>query len=260
MLFRVLILFLLISPARAQEFEVASLKLTPVRLGYDGLVEHPTGGPGTSDPGMFRCAHCRMAELITLAFDLKRSQLDLSRFLSHEEYEIAAKIPAGATPPQFRTMLQNLLRERLGLAYHYEKQRVDGYALSIAKGGPKLQSSAVAEAEQTHSPNLAQPLPDKNGYPILTRPGRMSLDGRTRWRLDRETIDHFAYLLEQDYGLPFENDTALTGLYDIDLRWSRPDGPTFPEALQSQLGLRMESKKVPVDVLIVDRLEKNPRN
>jgi len=260
MLFRVLVLFLVVAPVLAQEFEVASVKLTPVRLGYDGPVEHPTGGPGTSDPGTFRCAYCRMAELITLAFDLKRSQLDLSKFMSHEEYEIAAKIPAGTTPPQFRTMLQNLLRERLGLAYHYEKQRIEGYALVIAKGGSKLKPSTSGEAEQTQSPNLAKPLPDKNGYPILARPGRMSLDGRTRWRLDRESIDHFVYLLGQDYALPFENDTGLTGLYDIDLRWSRQDGPTLPEALQSQVGLRMESKKAPVDVLIVDRLEKSPRN
>jgi uncharacterized protein (TIGR03435 family) len=250
MLFRVFVLFLLLSPARAQEFEVATVKLTPVRLGYDGPVEHPRGGPGTSDPGTFRCAYCRMAELITLAFDLKRSQLDLSKFMSNEEYEIAAKIPAGTTPAQFRAMLQNLLRERLGLTYHYAKQRVDGYSLTIAKGGPKLKLLAGGQAVSSV----------KDGYPTLDHPGRMTLDGRTHWRLDQTSIAEFARLLEQDYGVPFVDATGISGLYDIDLRWSKEDGKAFPEALQSQLGLRMESKKVLVDVLAVDHLEKNPRN
>jgi uncharacterized protein (TIGR03435 family) len=110
--------------ALAQEFEVASIKQVPAQTRPGDLIEHGSGGPGTDDPGMFRCGNCFLLPLIEKAFDLKRNQFaDPQPWMMKTEFQIQAKVRAGATQQQFLVMLQNLLKDRFGLTYHFEKSR-----------------------------------------------------------------------------------------------------------------------------------------
>ena len=247
------------SPAeRSPAFEVASVKQVPPRICAGCLVEHGSGGPGTDDPGMFRCGNCFLVEIIRQAFELKRYQFNPPLWMSQNEYQFNAKVPPGADAHQFHLMLQNLLQERFHLTFHFEQKDVDGLALVIAKGGAKLK-------ESIDNPGVVR---GKAGYPVLNRSGRAGLDGRARWRIDHQSMHDFAHSLGEDYDVPLEDATGLTGVYDIDLffvpaREGAPSfdsdaGPNFQDALQSQLGLKLEARKVKANIFVLDHIEKTP--
>ena len=94
------------------EFEVASIRTNPPQPGFHFAADAVTGGPGTADPGMFRCSRCSLATLIVKAFKLQPYQFPGRTSLTDNTYEILAKIPPGATPEEFSAMLQNLLKDR----------------------------------------------------------------------------------------------------------------------------------------------------
>src|SRR5215471_13400199 len=98
------------------EFEVASVKTNPPQQGFHFAADNATGGPGTADPGLFRCSRCSLATLIVKAFNLQPYQFPGRTAAADSTYEIQARIPLGATQEQFSTMLQNLLKDRFGLA------------------------------------------------------------------------------------------------------------------------------------------------
>jgi len=275
------LVILITQGALAQEFEVASIKQVPTQTRPGDLIEHGSGGPGTDDPGMFRCGNCFLLPLIEKAFDLKRNQFaDPQPWMMKTEFQIQAKVPAGATPQQFLVMLQNLLQDRFKLTYHFEKRQVFGLALRVAKGRAKLKESTAEE-----QPPHAQPSSEKNekvvmgkdGYPVLNHPGRVTSNGRVRMRIDHQTMKDMERWIGNDYSLPVQDLTGLKGVYDINLFYvanparsaalpgpdglAAPDsdsGPSFLEAIQSQLGLKLEPRKVMVDVFVVDHIEKIP--
>jgi uncharacterized protein (TIGR03435 family) len=263
-------------PELSPTFEVASVKQVPPRICAGCLVEHGSGGPGTDDPGMFRCGNCFLIEIIRQAFELKRYQFNPPPWMGQNEYQLTAKLPAGATVQQFHVMLRNLLKERFKLTFHFEKKEVDGLALVIAKGGAKLKESAAPNTPPPLSAESPRVVLGKDGYPILNHPGRAGSDGRVRWRIDNQSMRDFAHSLGEDYDLPLEDATGLTGMYDIDFffvasrgRSVVPDrdgvpsldidsGPSFLEALQSQLGLKIEARKVMASIFMLDHIEKTP--
>ena len=123
------------------EFEVASIKVNPPQSGFHFAADAATGGPGTADPGMFRCSRCSLATLIVKAFNLQPYQFPGRTSLTDNTYEIVAKIPAGATAEEFSAMLQNLLKDRFGLTWHFQEKKMKGYHLVVAKDGPMLKES-----------------------------------------------------------------------------------------------------------------------
>src|ERR1035438_8050278 len=120
------------------EFEVASIKTNAPQPGFHFAADAATGGPGTADPGMFRCSKCSLATLIVKAFNLQPYEFPGRTSLTDNTYEILAKIPTRTTGEEFSAMLQNLLKERFGLAWHFQEKKMKGYHLVIAKDGPKL--------------------------------------------------------------------------------------------------------------------------
>jgi uncharacterized protein (TIGR03435 family) len=264
------------SPAeRSPAFEVASVKRVPPRICVGCLVEHGSGGPGTDDPGMFRCGNCFLIEIIRQAFELKRYQFNPPPWMGQDEYQFMAKLPAGADVHQFHVMLQNLLKERFKLAFHFEEKELDGLALVVVKGGAKLKESSTTYTPPP-LPDNAKIILDKNGYPMLNHPGRAGLDGRVRWRFENQSMRDFAHSLGDDYDLPVTDATGLMGTYDLDLffvasgrRSTISDrdgvssldvdsGPGLQEALQAQLGLKLDPRKVKASIFVLDHIEKNP--
>jgi uncharacterized protein (TIGR03435 family) len=158
---------------------------------------------------------------------------------------------------QKRLMLQALLAERFGLAVHHETKDISGYALIVAKGGPKFQA---AKTDQT-SMMLGR---SQKGLRTLTA-GNSRMTG-------------LAALLADVLGRPVADETGLTELYDFTMEWTPDvgesplslkgnpapepqagtpsDGPSIFSAVQEQLGLRLEPRKVPTEVTVVDRAQK----
>src|SRR5579863_9583054 len=115
-------------------FEAASVKRTADR--WSPL----RGGPGTSSPGQLSGV-ATLKVLVMRAYGLKDYQVSGPAWMDSERYEIAAKIPAGATRSQVSLMLQGLLADRFGLAIHRETRELPIFALLVGKNGPKLRAS-----------------------------------------------------------------------------------------------------------------------
>jgi uncharacterized protein (TIGR03435 family) len=145
-------------------------------------------------------------------------------------------------------MLQNLLADRFQLKVHRSMKELPIYTLVVAKNGPKLKVSV-------DDPNAPRPR------------GTLWSGGRKRFEFDRWTMASFARTLESDADRRVIDSTGLEGTYDIRLEFAdtkstfgSPD-PQTPElftALTEQLGLRLESRRGPVVVLVVDSALRQP--
>jgi uncharacterized protein (TIGR03435 family) len=139
-------------------------------------------------------------------------------------------------------MMQALLRERFHLRLHSETREMKALVLEVAKSGPKLEKAAGGDA----STNASH--------------GRMTLKNTT--------MDGLAERLARVTSLPVANHTGIDGIFDMQLVWT-PDGesstgpgspPALVTAIREQLGLRLETKKTPVQVLVIDHAEKPDEN
>jgi uncharacterized protein (TIGR03435 family) len=196
--------------------------------------------------------------LISLAFNVKDFQiLGGPRLAESERYDIEATY--GVNSPerrdrrltfvtiqadsQIRLMLQNLLVDRFHLAIRHETKELQAYSLSIAKNGTKLKKSTATEDLQDMTVDLGQ-----------IKSNRMSME-------------QLAGVLSRMLGTPIVDKTGLTAYYDLSLRWS-PDeasadttaAPSIFTAIQETLGLRLLSGREPVEVLVIDHVERPTAN
>ena len=220
--------------------------------------------------------------LLGQAYNVSYDQLEALDWMAQQRFDIAAKVPAGAGREEVREMWQRLLADRFKLAAHRESRVVAKFDLQVGKDGPKFKEAAEdpapndaapAEAPRARGPNKL----DKDGFPELARPGMIGMDGRMRLYATKMTMEQLAKLCSGQLGRPVTNTTGLTGQYEIRLYWvsdtgaaqppardgvapsaSAPAGPTLIQALQSQLGLRVEPKRGPVEFIVVDHMEKLP--
>jgi len=266
-------------------FEVASVKASTQPDWAHGVRSTQSGGPGTPDPGRWTCDHMPLDSLLLTAYKLQAFQLSAPAWMQSEYYAITAKVPAGATRDGFRTMLQNLLTERFQMKIRRESKEVAGYELVVAKGGVRLKESAPLKEGEPEVPPPPASRPritlGDDGYPVVP-PGlnlAMTLGFRARTQAVRQTTDMLAQFLSSLVDRPVANATGLTGKYDYSIFYihhgpgsppmpapgttpvnpaADPSGPTIFKAIQDQLGLRLEPKKVAVDFLTVERAEKAP--
>ena len=243
----------------AQSFEVASIKPNAsndhrVRIAIQ---------PG----GRFVATGIPVRVLIGQAYDVKDFQITGGpAWINGEAYDINAKAEASAGdrmgPEQLRPMLKGLLAERFGLKVREETKEMPVYALVPGKGGAKLTASADGAA---------------NGPRGQMRMGRGQVNAKS---VPMATL---VRMLSQQLGRDVIDKTDLKGNYDIDLTWTPepgqgggpfggpppPDaiagaggseGPTIFTALQEQLGLRLESTKAPVPMLVIESINKPTEN
>jgi uncharacterized protein (TIGR03435 family) len=218
-----------------KEFEVASIRPSaPQPAGQMSM--------GMSiDKGMLRATGMTAKFLIEQAYDVRDFQVTGGpSWLNSQQYDVNAKIEGEATNEQLRVMMQALLAERFQLQVHREKKEMPCYALVVAKGGSKLKAPE-----------------GKNG--------RMSM---ARGRFDGEglSVDAIAHAVEQVLGRAVIDQTGLKGTFDFKLEWTPDEARTESEgsslftALQEQLGLKLESTRGPVEILVVDRIVKASEN
>lgn len=158
-------------------------------------------------------------------------------------------------------MMRSLLEERFKLAVHHVTKDFPVYELVVAKNGPKLKESVETAPAQA-----------KEGFPTLPagRPG-MAInfgDGRARLAAHQEPLSVLANMLRGRAGRQVLDKSGLTGTYDFTLEFSlreltglAPDDEPVPslfDALPQQLGLKLEDRKAPFDVVVIDHCEKVP--
>lgn len=269
--------------ASAPAFEVASIKLAPPAGATRTLM---TGGPGSISPGQFRCLSMSLRPLLLSAYSLMPYQLDgPAKLLDGAKYDIVAKIPPGATTEDIDVMLQGLLAERFGLAVHWETREHSAYELVIAKGGLRMKEAAPPSADGRPADNL--PFPRKDGWLVLPagKPSMVSTtrNGITRLSARMLTAADLARRMERRIDRPIIDKTGLTGAYDFNLVYAddslaaaspaaiEPSSsqlpmqgevgaptPTLVGAFEDQLGLKLNPAKGPIQVLVVDHLNKVP--
>ena len=236
-------------------FEVASVK--PAQQKATGC----SGGPGTSDPGMWSCGNVSQANLISMAYDLQWYQFQPPGWMSGSKYDVAAKVGSGTTKEQFRQMQQDLLVKRFHLQFHYEPKEMPVSELTVVKPGLLKES--------------AEPAP---GQRDLVQGPVSSFDGSEHWNVTNVLMEEITPIFALQLGGPVKDATGLKGRYDLSLAWYReipPElkarleamgetvttgegGPTFRQAVQAQLGLKLEVKKGMVPVMLIDHADKVP--
>lgn len=247
-------------------FDAATVK-PATRLGPIGLRSDQTGGPGTSDPGLFTCRNCSLYWVLADAYPIHGYDFSGPDWLQNQRFDFFAKIPAGATREEFQKMLQNLLVEKFKLSVHRETRPMQVYELTVAKNGPKVKQGVPKEPQESDS--ASGPLKrDADGFPILT--GGMSMaitPGHARLHSENQTMAWFAERLSQQLQMPVTDATGLAGTYEFTLSWSwEQDTPgaqlsaqqDLVRAVQSQLGFKLERKRGKGEVLVVDHVEKTP--
>jgi uncharacterized protein (TIGR03435 family) len=254
------------SPGTGLTFDVASVRVHPAGpstapLGF-------RGGPGTNDPGQWTCTGCQLTTLFLQGYNVTFNRIVGPDWIRTERYDVAVKIPAGTTKEQFAIMLQNLLKDRFHLAAHHESREEAVYDLLIARGGSKLQNAAPANPAD--GPFRVSAV-DANGFPDLPagRPFTMTrfAAGRNLLAMRMKPIADLALMIEGVVGRPVVDKTGLTGMYDLKLEFAQglsadatQDGaaPIIFDAVEKQLGLKLESARGPVDHFVVEHVERVP--
>ena len=212
-------------------------------------------------------------------------------WIDSERYSITAKVPEGVPLTAMAAMLTNLLKDRFQLATHLETRERPIFELVVArpdgKLGPSLKptpaecQAIIAERMAASKAALAgrggpPPLPSAFPGPNDPLPCGFSRGPIGRLDVSARTFAQVVTMLADLVGRPVIDKTGLTGLYDFTLRYAPegrvlgpfgpvpgapppvvdPDAPGLSVALQEQLGLKLESSRGPVEVLVVDRIER----
>lgn len=254
-------------------------------------------------PNRYSATNTSLKMMLLQAYQVKDYQLQCPAWMETERYDVEAKAPEDTSRSQIWAMLQDLLLERFQMTVHREQKGVTVYVLTLGKNGQKMKESAAdtdpSPATEAAGVSAMPPRPmgpppkDKDGYPILSRPGwsSVSSDGVIKLTASRQGISDLVPLLTNQLGHEIVDQTGLTGKYDFRLEFSgsgrmiagmppmpsvgRPggaasatpadlseptgaSGPTIFGALQDQLGLKLEAGKRPRPVIVIDTAEKTP--
>ncbi len=243
------------APPARPEFDVASIKPTKFAPGLIAVQFLPGG--------RMRVVQAPVSLLITVAYHIGQGQIEWPKPLPpmlDTFYNIEAKAPSSDIS-QGTLMLQSLLADRFKLSVHHETKELPVLTLLVGKNGPKL--VRAADRDCTEAPSTPSP--------CHVFPGGPARGAAAKTVTMSDLADYLSLFMRQ---LVVDR-TGVRGNFDIELPpWSRgtevsartadagleaasdPSSPSIFAVLQDQLGLRLESSKGPVDVLVVDHVEK----
>lgn len=230
-------------------FDVASVRVSQIGK---------AGGPGSRrqniqfSPDSVTMRNVTFRSCIQWAYHVMDYQITGPDWLGSERYDIAAKSAGEAPEDQLRQMLQTLLAERFQLTLHRQTKELPAYVLLVAKGGPKFKESPT-QGEPSVDPQL----------------DRMAVV------IQRTPLAQLVEVLSNILRAPVLDETGLKGKYDVtinvaqylpEINEARGGGgramidpiPIIMTGLQEELGLKLESRKMPLDLLIVNHAEKAP--
>lgn len=244
------------SSARPQ-FEVATIK--------PSNPSQPGWGINVDRSGVFHTRNTTLNDLMKFAYDVHPKQvIGAPAWADSDKFDLQAKPDKPGMPSvnQMKIMMQKLLEDRFSLAYHKEKRELSTYAITVAKGGLKIKKEE----------NITVPVPGYGGLP------------QRGFNAARTTIAEFASVLQAQFmDMPVIDQTGLGdvrytfivkftpdptmhpfgGAPPPEAQAAAPDPDAPPDlfsAMEQQLGLRMQKTKAPVDVMVIDKIEKPSEN
>jgi len=202
-------------------------------------------------------------ELVRSAFQVREYQIIGPDWLKIERYDVRAKAPDGAAEDQVPLMLQSLIADRFKMKFHRETRELPILALLIARGGPKLSPATESDAAAPNRDAVPRPTLGSNATAgVAGAPSGSGSANRLSTMHSIGTLSSFAGNLSRQVDRPVIDMTGLAGKYDMRLAFKpanappEDSGPTIFTALIEQLGLRLEARKGPVEVIVIDSIEK----
>ena len=231
-------------PDAKPEFDVATVKPADPNSSRRGFM---------SDGHRIFCENETVDDIVSFAYGVHARQIvEGPGWLSADKFDVDGVPDLVGVPnlKQMEAMYRDLLASRFNLTLHHETREIAVYGLQVGKGGPKL----------------AKSLGDPNGLPDQTfaQWNSQLIDLRET----NATLAEFAQNMGIVLDKPMVDQTGLTGRFDFTLRWTpdtaRADEPNAEPglftAIQEQLGLKLEATKAPVDVLVIDHVDKPSGN
>jgi uncharacterized protein (TIGR03435 family) len=283
--------FLVLAPA------LAVAHATPSHLEFEVASIRPAASADTQvvnigmhiDGAQVRLNFLSLRECMRIAWDVKEYQIVGPEWTASERFDIAARLPAGASPDQVREMLRKLLTDRFRMTFHRDKKEFPVYALVVGRGGVKLKESAPdTDNDGTGSApkqglNVNATGSAAGVFVNLGQGAHYSFAGGklVGYKMPMSRIaDALAAYMDK----PVVDMTGLTGNYDFTLEISPEDsrvmqiraalrhGVSLPaeaarladgstESLYSAIeatGLKLDSRKAPQDVMVIDHADKTP--
>lgn len=255
------------------EFEVASIKPSaPMRPGQMFIRMG-------ADAGMLRYTNVALRDCIRVAYRVKDFQVQGPDWLGSARFDIVAKLPEGSSEDQVPEMLQTLLAERFKLTVHRETKEHAIYALIAGKDGPKLKPAEVAASD----PPAAGGGEPRGGPPRGAVMMQVDSAG-AHLKAPAVTLGQLAEMISRFSERPILDMTGIQGRYDFDLVFAPettiglrefggrmpPQGGQRPPAEApaepagsiydsvQRYGLKLEPRKAPLEVVVVDHIEKEP--
>jgi uncharacterized protein (TIGR03435 family) len=252
------------------EYDVVSIKLNKSGDSKHFMVNFPGEGISAENISL------RLIVQYAFGFNDSTRFSPMPSWVDTERYDIEAKVEPSLRETLYKLsreernpirqqMIQALLRDRMGFTFHRETREIQVYTLTVEKGGPKFQASKPPSAD----PDLRRP-------PIWATSGR---DGVVTLTGERVDIAFLARMLTLNSHRPVIDKTiGLTGTYDMTLRFVPEDGQVempggrtpleapdpvgqdLVSAVKDQLGLKLESGKGPVEVIVIDHIERPSGN
>jgi uncharacterized protein (TIGR03435 family) len=247
------------------KYDVASIKPSKRSGGvfFVGMEDTPDGFTATNFP---------LKSLIASAYGVQSYEVfGAPGWLGSEEYDIEAKMDGSVVDALLKLstndrtlerqhMLQALLLDRLKLTIHHETKELQTYTLVIAKNGPKLQESKPGDTNSNESLGASGGSVGAGVLAMVALGGTEIATGKA------VPIANLVRNLTGFLSCPVLDKTGLTGVYDIKLQWTEdnnqtdPNGPSLFTAIQDQLGLKLESRKGPAEVIVIDHVERPSGN
>jgi uncharacterized protein (TIGR03435 family) len=244
LLFACLVAIPTASLAQQPAFAVATIRPSTAEIKF----EHD--GSTDTTPGTLRMKDVSVQTCIKWAYSVQASQISGPAWIDSDKFDITAKADGPATEEQMKLMMQALLADRFRLSFHHQSKELKAFVLTVAKGGAKVHPAAAPDA----------------------RPFRQnSANGSV---VKSTTIREFGDFISGPLQMPVVDETGLTGKYDFVIDFTpylpdpshnmgvdRPDSTSIlMAALEGELGIKMESRKTQVEVMIVDHVEKPSQN
>lgn len=246
------------TPDARPKFEVASVKpaanrQTPYRMREmmrsilaPGLIPMDT-------PGRIRLKDWALLDLIAAAYHVRATQVFGPAWLSDRSFDIDAEAPDGAAKEELNAMMQTLLEERFRLKVHRDTRIGQGFALVVAKNGPKLIPAEGPPDPQKRMADFQKRAQENQG-------GDIPRVGLSRAHFPSITTEGLALQLVRFAEAPVVDETGLTGNYSVTIEtWKNEDVPggAIFDAVE-KLGLKLEARRTPIETIVVDQASKTP--
>jgi uncharacterized protein (TIGR03435 family) len=265
-------------------FEVASIRTSPA----DTPPQSAVGGVRL-DGAQVRISYLTLKDYIAMAYRVKLYQVSGPDWMTTDRFDVAATLPDGALPAQALDMVQTLLEDRFQLKFHREPKDFPVYALEVAGGGLKMNEAPPAPELENVDAKAPQEFTgggSNQGVSINLGRGSSIAFSNNKFEAKRLTMDALAGTLERFLDRPVVDMTAIKGSYDLSLNLTAEDYRSMlirsavvagvmlpPEALRlldgasaptslfdalAKLGLKLVTRKAPLEVIVVDKISKTP--